>query len=153
MKNMQMFCTAYKPTKVYWVEKQKLFVSGFSSKGTERSSVCVCVCARSSIYVNMRIKAAGWDGSGSDEEAMGRLKSSWRSIEPSSSSSSSLPHGVFIRRLSSMQSSRARCYKLSSGGAFQSLWDPQCGDECQWSLWWLPESVASWRGWGLLQIC
>lgn len=41
MKNMLMFYNVYKPTKVYWVEKQKLFVTGFSSKGTEKSLVCV----------------------------------------------------------------------------------------------------------------
>lgn len=92
MKNMQMFCTVYKSTKVYWVKKQKLFVS---LQRARREVGCLRVC--SSVHANMRIKAAGWDGFGSDVDPMGRPTSSWRSIVPSSSTGS-LPHGVFFHR-------------------------------------------------------
>lgn len=108
--------------------------SSLSVAFLQRAYVCVC----SSVHTNMWIKAAGWDGFGSDVEVMGRL------------TNSSLPHGVFIHRLSSMQSSWACCFTLSSGGAFWSLLE----------LLWQRMSVitamaatsaANWRRQGLLQ--
>ena len=41
MKNMLMFYTVYKPTKVYWVEKQKLFDWIFFKGHWEKFGVCV----------------------------------------------------------------------------------------------------------------
>lgn len=127
MKNMQMFCTVYKPVKVYWVQKQKLFVSDFSSKGTKWNLVCVCmwvsVCL--SVHANMWIKAAKWDGLESDMEAMGKLTRSWRSVVPSSSSSSSsLPHSAFFHQLSSMQSSQTSLLLTQQWGAISGSVGP-----------------------------
>lgn len=144
MKNMQMFCIVYKSTKVYWVKKQKLFVS---LQRARREVWCVRVC--SSVHANMRIKAAGWDGFGSDIDAMGRPTLALNSPKQQQRQ---LASRCVLPPMSSMHSSWARCYILSSWGAFQSLWDLQCGEECQWSLWWLPRQWPHDVGKGLLQI-